>query len=278
MRTTLAVATILVAASGWFGVAQESPTSSVFTAAQAAAGRIAYHSVCFNCHQDSLAGRKGELDELPPLAALPPDMQTTIRNAGGNVPPLAGPAFMARWAGRTTADLSQRIRVASPFLKTVQPPLPEDLDENAYLNLTAYILQVNGGQPGLEPLTATTAVPIRRVTSSLTSTSPSASAMRGSIAVTQQNELTQMYCTACHDDARRVGGLTLEHFDEAPANPTVAAMMLSKLTNGLSLDVVKTANTNADAGALVEQELKTSAEDARRVFAACFAIRPIARL
>jgi hypothetical protein len=186
-------------------------------------------------------------------------MQTDIKKAGGKVPPLAGPGFLTRWADSTTADLSKRVRGASTFLKTVQPPLPEDLDENAYLNLTAYILQANGAQPGTQQLTDTTAVPIRLVTSSNPSRPASDSARRTSLSVAQQNEFTQTYCAGCHDDARKVGGLSLEHFDAAHANPTVAAMMLSKLTNGLTLSAVEAASTDAEARALLEKELKTSA-------------------
>jgi mono/diheme cytochrome c family protein len=159
------VTAIVVAGFGLVGLSGEQAAApAVYTAAQAAAGRKAFQSVCFNCHQASLAGRKGEAGELPPLASLPPGMQADIVTAGGKIPPLAGDAFMARWAGRTTADLSRRIKDASPFLKQADPLLAEDTDENAYLNLTAYILQANGAQPGTQELTKDTAVVIRTIT------------------------------------------------------------------------------------------------------------------
>jgi hypothetical protein len=54
-------------------------------------------------------------------------------------------------------------------LKQAQPLIPENTDTNAYLNLTAYILQANGAQPGTQDLTATTAVPIASVTAGIPS-------------------------------------------------------------------------------------------------------------
>jgi len=48
----------------------------------------------------------------------------------------------------------------------------------------------------------------------------------------QQNSLVQKYCAVCHTDAAKNGGLSLEHYDAAQANPALAAMLLSKLRNG----------------------------------------------
>ncbi len=48
----------------------------------------------------------------------------------------------------------------------------------------------------------------------------------------QQNSLVQKYCAVCHTDAARNGGLSLQHYDAAQANPALAAMLLSKLRNG----------------------------------------------
>ena len=50
--------------------------------------------------------------------------------------------------------------------------------------------------------------------------------------VAQQNALVQKYCAVCHTDAARNGGLTLEHFDAAGVDPSLAAMLVSKLRNG----------------------------------------------
>jgi cytochrome c551/c552 len=48
----------------------------------------------------------------------------------------------------------------------------------------------------------------------------------------QQNALVQKYCAVCHTDEAKNGGLSLEHYDAAQANPALAAMLLSKLQNG----------------------------------------------
>jgi hypothetical protein len=48
----------------------------------------------------------------------------------------------------------------------------------------------------------------------------------------QQNALVQKYCAVCHTDAAKNGGLSLEHYDAAHANPPLAAMLLSKLQGG----------------------------------------------
>ncbi len=48
----------------------------------------------------------------------------------------------------------------------------------------------------------------------------------------EQTALVKKYCAVCHTDAARNGGLSLEHYDAAKRDPTLAAMMLSKLNNG----------------------------------------------
>src|SRR4051794_22693180 len=50
--------------------------------------------------------------------------------------------------------------------------------------------------------------------------------------VAKQNALVQKYCAVCHTDATRNGGLSLEHFDAAQLDPSLAAMLVSKLHNG----------------------------------------------
>jgi hypothetical protein len=48
----------------------------------------------------------------------------------------------------------------------------------------------------------------------------------------EQNALVKKYCAVCHTDAAKSGGLSLEHYDAAKRDPSLAAMALSKLNNG----------------------------------------------
>ncbi|PWT97260.1 MAG: hypothetical protein C5B51_31830 [Terriglobia bacterium] len=48
----------------------------------------------------------------------------------------------------------------------------------------------------------------------------------------EQNALVKKYCAVCHTDAAKNGGLSLQHYDAAERDPTLAAMILSKLNNG----------------------------------------------
>jgi hypothetical protein len=145
--------------------AQRPAAPSVFTAAQAEAGKAAYCNACAKCHTDSLAGRDGT-GEVPDY----------LRDYAGKIPPLAGSnsafqPFLAKWGARTTKDLAIRIQEAIGGFP------PKDRDENTYLNLTAYVLQVNGASPGTQALTAATAVEIRSIAAGVASlTNPPASA------------------------------------------------------------------------------------------------------
>src|SRR5450432_4320006 len=48
----------------------------------------------------------------------------------------------------------------------------------------------------------------------------------------EQNALVKQYCAVCHTDASMNGGLSLQHYDAAKRDPTLAAMILSKLNAG----------------------------------------------
>jgi mono/diheme cytochrome c family protein len=148
---------VMVAAMAVGGVfvltAQQGSPPSVYTAAQAAAGRTAYQAECAKCHTDKLTGRKGEPGEIPLLDSLPPELQETIQGSGGKVPPLTGADFLKKWGPQTTKDLSQRIMIAA------------GQDEEKYLSITAYVLQTSGAKPGTQALTTDTAVVVRSVVS-----------------------------------------------------------------------------------------------------------------
>ncbi len=121
-----------------FGIVAQQPAPAVYSAAQAAAGRTAYLSSCGKCHTESLLGRTGKPDELPPVDSLPKVMREVVENNGGQVPPLVGPEFLARWGSRGTDELSRRVREAVGGFP------PENRSEETYLQLTAYFLQANG--------------------------------------------------------------------------------------------------------------------------------------
>jgi cytochrome c553 len=152
MTTKLLVIATAVAACGVFILTgQQAAPPAVYTAAQAAAGRAAYENACAKCHTDTLVGRDGT-GEIPDYLQI----------YAGKIPPLAGAnsafePFLTKWGARTTKELSSRVKVAVGGFP------PQGLDDKTYLNLTAYVLQVNGARPGTQALTADTAVEVRSV-------------------------------------------------------------------------------------------------------------------
>jgi cytochrome c553 len=131
---------------------------AVFTAEQAEAGRLKIQAnsfgACTDCHGSTLSGRSGAAGERPPLSSLSESYQSLIKNNGGRVPDLVGPAFMKRWGSRSTKDLT------AEFEGRFSGSLPE----GTRLELIAYILKANGASPGTEPLTLRTDVAIRTLT------------------------------------------------------------------------------------------------------------------
>jgi hypothetical protein len=156
----LLVAAIVIGVSGL--VAQDNGSPGVFTAVQVEAGRKAFQekggtsgnkdAACAYCHTANLTGRTGAPDETPALSSLEPAMQEAIRNSG-DIPALAGQKFIAAWGQRTTQELTNRIKLA----------VGQEEPEATSVNLTAYILQVNGAKAGAQPLSAGSSVEIRAV-------------------------------------------------------------------------------------------------------------------
>lgn len=91
-----------------------------YTKAQAAAGAKTYVAQCAMCHGAKL-------------------------NNGG-APKLAGPAFFQKWASNTLDDFHFITSTTMPQTK------PGGLKEAEYLNVIAYILQVNGFKPTTKAL------------------------------------------------------------------------------------------------------------------------------
>jgi hypothetical protein len=149
---------VVMIGAGLFTLAGQEPApSGVFTLAQAEKGRAAYENTCGQCHTPTLLGRKGEPGELPPLSSLSDSYQKFI-GPRGFVPPLAGKTFLDRWGSRTAAQLVAR------FQETFDYFLPEGVDREANVDITAYVLQVNGAKAGNRPLTRTTDVVVSSIT------------------------------------------------------------------------------------------------------------------
>jgi hypothetical protein len=130
---------------------KQQPAPGVFTSAQAEAGRTAYQNTCGKCHTYTLPGRKGEDGELPPVSSLPAGYQKFIGNPN-HVPPLAGKAFLNRWSEKTVAELIARFQI------TVSDPSFQfdGIDDDTTVNITAYVLQINGAKAGPRQLTTAT--------------------------------------------------------------------------------------------------------------------------
>jgi mono/diheme cytochrome c family protein len=87
-----------------------------FTAEQAAAGKTAWNANCAACHGNTMTN-------------------------GTFGPPLAGEYFSGKWAGLTVRALYDKAR-------TMPPSAPASLPDATYLNIVAYVLQVNGFKAG----------------------------------------------------------------------------------------------------------------------------------
>jgi mono/diheme cytochrome c family protein len=124
----------------------------IFTAEQARAGKLAYESSCGLCHQFNMQGRTGAPGELPDINSLPENMIKTIDQNGEQVPPLAGPRFMAHWGAKSMQEYVARVANAMGAFP------PKNTGRETPLQLTAYFLQMNGAKSGKNPLSAQTNV------------------------------------------------------------------------------------------------------------------------
>src|SRR5262245_17385669 len=109
---------------------QPQPSAAgVYTAAQAQAGQAAYRQNCAGCH---LADFRGS----------------------GDAPAVAGPDFAAKWGPKAVNELFTYL------VQSMPPTNPGSLGEAGTLDVTAYLLQINGAPVGQQPLTATRSTPI----------------------------------------------------------------------------------------------------------------------
>jgi mono/diheme cytochrome c family protein len=106
----------LVAQSG-----TKSVLDGVFSSAQADRGQAIYRDECASCHLDTLGG-------------------------ADRAAALTGDAFQTEWDGLTVGDLFERIRLSMP------QDSPMSLSRQAYIDVVAYILKVNGFPTGRQEL------------------------------------------------------------------------------------------------------------------------------
>jgi alcohol dehydrogenase (cytochrome c) len=106
------------------------PAGGAYTAAQAQAGQAAYARQCAGCHSADLRG-------------------------SGDAPAVAGPDFIAKWGSRAVNELFTYV------VQTMPPTNPGSLGEAGTLEVTAYLLQINGALAGQQPLTATRSTPMK---------------------------------------------------------------------------------------------------------------------
>ncbi len=109
--------------------APQDAADGAFTPEQAAAGWAVYARRCGECHGAGLMG-------------------------SSHGPPLRGADFLNGWEGRTTNELFAYVRDEMP------PGLGGSLGDPVYLNLVAYLLDVNGAPEGETALTADAGVVI----------------------------------------------------------------------------------------------------------------------
>jgi hypothetical protein len=129
-----------------FSDTADTPNVGTYTAAQAAAGKVAVESSCAICHLKTLRGRVGEDDESPVFSALPRPFQSFIKT--GYVPPLVGDEFMNKWKSKTVVQLAEYLAGAGKSFPTA------GMDETTWQEIGAYVLQMNGVPAGDKELTA----------------------------------------------------------------------------------------------------------------------------
>ena len=124
MRAVIAAAALTAAAAaGLYAQEKRSVWDGVYSEEQAARGKDEYEYNCGNCHIHDLSG-----DSIK------------------DVPALAGPDFMAKWAGKSVKEL----------LDYMATNMPQDsrgtLGGKTYADVTAYVLKVNAFPAGADAL------------------------------------------------------------------------------------------------------------------------------
>ena len=126
-----ALSVLLLSLGAWWHTLKNPPVlpywSGVFTAAQAQRGNDAYQASCWACHGSDLRATNGEAVDL------------------------TGPAFRAKWTGKTLEERFETIRNTMPLGN------PNTLGDKTYMDILSFILQFNDFPPGDRELVPETA-------------------------------------------------------------------------------------------------------------------------
>lgn len=114
-----------------------------FSKMEAEQGKVAFDSHCAFCHQYNMTGREpgNYQKETPDISVLSPSDVKFLEGNGGAAPPLIGPKFFKKQAGKTLTEFANTtISAANTFpTKDFQPP-------KTYFLLAAYVLYRNCGK------------------------------------------------------------------------------------------------------------------------------------
>jgi mono/diheme cytochrome c family protein len=128
VRAALSVLVLLgVLVAGVQDSSGPSISSGVFTEAQAKRGDAAYQASCSGCHGSDLRATDAEAVDL------------------------TGPAFRAKWNGKTLEERFETIRDTMPLGNA------NTLGDKTYMDILAFILQFNDVPPGNQELVPETA-------------------------------------------------------------------------------------------------------------------------
>ena len=127
MKQGAALAALMVSATLAAQAQSASIWSGVFSAEQAKRGNDAYQASCSACHGSDLHATDPEARDL------------------------TGPAFRAKWNGKTLQDRFETIR------DTMPPGNANTLGDKTYLDILAFILQSNEFPAGNQELVPETA-------------------------------------------------------------------------------------------------------------------------
>ena len=156
-----AVASLAINSPGVVNAAQDPGTNlSVFTAEQQAEGQALYLANCATgCHQVDMSGN-------------------------GPIASLRGEKFLSNYGNRKVSELFTAMRTMMP------PTAPGSLGDEAYVNISAFILAMNGAKAGAIKLTRDTAAQIAAITDSRAAPAPTQAVAVGAPAPKAQTGVT----------------------------------------------------------------------------------------